>query len=256
MTLTPLPIFHDNYIWLLAGAGDQALVVDPGEAGAVEQALAARRLRLCAILVTHHHPDHTGGIAALSAAHAVPVYGPAAEAARIPGLTHTLHGGEELDLPLGRARVLALPGHTLGHIGYLLDDLLFCGDTLFSAGCGRLFEGSPAQMHHSLRTLAALPGPTRVCCTHEYTLANLAFAQQVEPDNAELRAYAAEVQTLRAAGHPSLPSTLARERAVNPFLRTGIATVRAAAAKAAGRVAGDETEVFAQLRAWKDRFRA
>ncbi|MFP5358484.1 MAG: hydroxyacylglutathione hydrolase [Gammaproteobacteria bacterium] len=255
MRLDPLPIFQDNYVWLLANDAGEALVVDPGEDQAVQRALTRHGLKLGAILITHHHPDHTGGIAALRAIHDVPVYGPAAEAARIPHLSQPLRGGDVVDLPQGRAQVLDLPGHTLGQIGYLIGDLLFCGDSLFSAGCGRLFEGSPAQMYHSLHRLAALPGATRVCCTHEYTLANLAFAMQVEPHNPAVRDHAGTVRALREAGQPSLPSRIDRECAINPFLRTHVPAVREAAARHAGATAGDEIEVFAQLRAWKDRFR-
>lgn len=253
--ITAVPAFRDNYIWLLHAAG-RAVAVDPGDAAPVRAALAAHGLALTAVLVTHHHADHQGGVAALCAAHpGIPVYGPAAES--ITGLTHPLAGGETIGLPLPGApalRVLAVPGHTLGHLAYVGDGVLFCGDTLFGAGCGRLFEGSAAQMAASLATLAALPGDTRVYCAHEYTEANLRFAQAVEPGSAALAARAAAVAALRARGAPTVPSTLAEERATNPFLRVEDPVVQAAAVAAEPERYRQEG-AFAALRAWKDRFR-
>jgi hydroxyacylglutathione hydrolase len=259
MIAEPIPILSDNYVWCLRSGADaaEALVVDPGDAAPVSAWLHRAGLQLAGILVTHWHPDHIEGIAALRAeAGPVPVYGPAAEAARIPLLTHPLDGNEVLDLPVGQARVMALPGHTLGHIGYVINGWAFCGDTLFSAGCGRLFEGTPAQMHASLQGLAALPDDTRVACTHEYTLANLAFAAAVEPDNPAVQARIDHVKALRAAGRPSLPTTVAEERQFNPFLRCHVAAVRAAAAHLSETPLDDDTATFAALRKWKDHFRA
>lgn len=248
-----LPAFLDNYVWALAHAG-QALVVDPGDAGVVEDWLAAHDLRLTTILITHHHADHTAGLAALKARHRPRVYGPD-EA--IEGLDDLLHGGETLALaPFGTARVLAVPGHTLGHIAYHLpaQDLLFCGDTLFSAGCGRLFEGTPAQLYQSLQALAALPDATRVCCTHEYTLANLRFAAAVEPANPDRATRERQALALREQGLPTLPVRLAEERRYNPFLRCDEPAVMAAASREAGRPLMPGAEVLAALRAWKDHF--
>ena len=237
MTVFPIPAFADNYLWLLI-EGDEAVVVDPGEAAPVERELAARGLRLTAILVTHWHPDHIGGVTALRKNWDVPVYGPTAEAARIPTLTHLLREGDALTVLGQRFVVWETPGHTLGHIVYVGDGRLFCGDTLFSAGCGRLFEGTPEQMHASLQRLTQLRDDTQVFCTHEYTLSNLAYARTVEPQNAALLDYSARCEALRAKGQPTLPSTIGLERAINPFLRAASA------------------EQFAQRRREKDQFKA
>ncbi|MEY4747943.1 MAG: hydroxyacylglutathione hydrolase [Pseudomonadota bacterium] len=239
--------------------GREALVVDPGEAAPVCAALAARDLRLAGILVTHHHGDHVGGVAELLAEHPAPVWGPANE--RLPVAVTPVTQGQGVDLLGLRWQVLDVPGHTAGHVAYFCDDtrladdpLLFCGDTLFSGGCGRLFEGTPAQMWASLSTLAALPGSTRVCCAHEYTLSNLRFAQAVEPDNADLAAYVADCQALRAAGAPTLPARMTRERRINPFLRCAEPAVQASGL-ARGAGSADPVAVFAALRQWKNEFR-
>jgi hydroxyacylglutathione hydrolase len=252
-----LPAFADNYIWMLHD-GARALVVDPGEAQPVQAALDARRLELAAILVTHHHDDHVGGVDALRARLKGPLFGPARE--DIPQPFTPLRGGDRIEA-LGLAfEVLDVPGHTAGHIAYLHRPargeapLLFCGDTLFSAGCGRLFEGTPAQMHMSLSRLAALPPDTRVCCTHEYTLSNLRFAAAAEPGNRDIRSHAAWCEDLRARGRPTLPSTIGRELKINPFLRCNVAEV-AASARAHGAANDEPVAVFAALREWKNEFR-
>jgi len=255
MELIPLPAFNDNYLWLLHDGRD-ALVVDPGDAGPVQSALQHWGLALRGILVTHHHGDHTGGVAALRQATGATVYGPAREA--IPQPVESLRGGQNICLLDIDWQVIDVPGHTAGHIAYYTPDvdgapLLFCGDTLFSGGCGRLFEGTPAQMLASLDQLAALPANTRVCCAHEYTLSNLRFAAAVEPGNAALAEYARHCQALRAQGLPTLPSTLATERAINPFLRSREPTVVRAVQAHAGAAGGD-IAVFAALREWKNQF--
>ncbi|HKX95299.1 MAG TPA: hydroxyacylglutathione hydrolase [Methylibium sp.] len=256
MNLVALPAFADNYIWMLHD-GQRAVVVDPGDAAPVVQALDERALKLVGIVVTHHHGDHVGGVDALRARLDGPVWGPASE--RIPMPFEALHDGDAVDLLGTRFGVIDVPGHTAGHIAYFghpagQAPLLFCGDTLFSAGCGRLFEGTAAQMHASLARLASLPGDTRVCCAHEYTLSNLRFARAVEPGNAELAAYAQRCATLREQGLPTLPSRLATELDVNPFLRVGVAAVRASA-RAHGAGGEDAVSTFAALREWKNEFR-
>ncbi len=261
MNLTALPAFTDNYIWMLDD-GRRACVVDPGEAAPVERALDERGLALAAILVTHHHADHTGGVDALRPRLQGPVHGPARET--VPQPCTPLADGDTVEVLGLRFRVIDIPGHTAGHIAFFADaadagdrpeaPLLFCGDTLFSAGCGRLFEGTPAQMQASLARLAALPGDTRVCCGHEYTLSNVAFARAVEPANRALADYAAWCEAERAASRPTLPSSIARERAVNPFLRCGEpAVVHSAIAR--GAAATDAVSVLAALRSWKNEFR-
>lgn len=255
MQLIPLPAFADNYIWMLHD-NRQALVVDPGDAQPVLEALQHSNLQLEAILVTHHHPDHTGGVETLRKATGARVFGPARE--RMPEPLSRLTGGAQMDCLGLIFQVIDVPGHTAGHIAYYcasMDDapLLFCGDTLFSGGCGRLFEGSPAQMLASLDTLAALPEATRVCCTHEYTLNNLKFALAVEPANQQLAHYIAIAQTLRAQQQPTLPSTIGLERQINPFLRTRLAAI-IEAAQGFDASANDEVSIFAALRQWKDKF--
>jgi hydroxyacylglutathione hydrolase len=217
--LIPLPALTDNYIWLLHDDDGNAIVVDPGDAAVVAQALAARQLTLRAILLTHHHHDHIGGVAALRAKHAVPVYAPVDE--RIVEATEQVRDGDlvELVLPHVRFEVLAIPGHTLSHIAYVGAGLLLCGDTLFSLGCGRLFEGTPAQMLASLDRLSTLPGETQVCGGHEYTEANGRFARTIEPTNPELQQRLLKVAELRARLQPTLPVALSGELATNPFLR-------------------------------------
>jgi hydroxyacylglutathione hydrolase len=256
--IIPIPAFSDNYIWLVR-EGRHAAVVDPGDAAPVLAYLESEGLALSAIVNTHHHGDHVGGNAALLARFPVPVFGPARET--IPGRTHALAEGDEITVPgLGWAlRVLDIPGHTAGHIGYVGSDaeagVAFVGDTLFAGGCGRLFEGTPAQMADSLGKLAALPASTRVYCAHEYTLANLRFALAVEPGNAALQARLLRDQDKRDRGLPTVPSTVAEERATNPFLRAGEPDVFVAAQARAGRRLTDAVDAFAVIREWKNGFR-
>ena len=256
--IIPIPAFTDNYIWLVRD-GTHAAVVDPGDAAPVQAYLGREGLTLCAIISTHHHGDHVGGNAALLGRCPVPVFGPARET--IPGRTHALVEGDEIAVPgIGLAlRVLDIPGHTAGHIAYVGVDerapIAFVGDTLFAGGCGRLFEGTPEQMVASLAKLAALSGETQIYCGHEYTLANLRFAMAVEPESAALRDRLRREQDKRDRGLPTVPSILADERATNPFLRTGIPSVRAAAEAHAGRKLASAVEAFAVLREWKNAFR-
>mgnify|MGYP002144212907 CR=1 FL=1 len=256
MKLIPLPAFSDNYLWLWHD-GQSAVVVDPGDAGPVREALLQHQLSLVAILVTHHHADHVGGVAELRAATGATVYGPAGEA--LPEPSHPCQQGDVLHLLGQSVHVMDVPGHTAGHVAYWLPNapggpVLFCGDTLFSAGCGRVFEGTPAQMLASLDALASLPGETRVCCAHEYTLSNLKFAHAVEPDNPEIEKYTTECKTIRARNEPTLPARLERERAINPFLRVREPAVIAAAQRLQPE-AHDAVAVFAALRQWKNDFR-
>jgi hydroxyacylglutathione hydrolase len=263
--LSPLPALTDNYVWLLheGQAGRRALAVDPGDAAPLEQALDAQGLSLDTILVTHHHGDHTAGLARLRQRWpAVRVIGPARES--IDLLTDRVAGGARFEALGQSVHVLDVPGHTAGHIAFFIDNpsdhsppILFCGDTLFAAGCGRLFEGTPAQMQHSLAQLTALPPTTRVCCTHEYTLDNIRFALTVEPENPALLRRQSDCQALRQQQLPTLPSTLDLEQATNPFLRWSEPSVIQAAMCRAPQPAMDDdpVSVFAALRSWKNVFR-
>lgn len=248
--------FEDNYIWLVRGPiPNRVAIVDPGDAAPVIERLERENLAPAAILCTHHHWDHTGGVKDLVARYDVPVYGPEAE--DIPAVTYRVKESdhiapEQLGLEFV---VLDVPGHTAGHIAYYGHGVLFCGDTLFSAGCGRLFEGTAAQMHTSLAKLAGLPAATLVYCAHEYTQANLRFALAVEPDNPDLPRRMAEVERLQREHAPSLPSTIELEKRTNPFLRTDEPAVRSTASRHAGCELSVGVEVFAALRSWKDKFR-
>lgn len=255
-----LSAFSDNYIWLIEDGHGRATVVDPGIADPVIAALQERGLSLASILVTHHHQDHTGGIADLRACYPdVPVLGPQ-ESPAADCITEPLHDCAVVDVLGAPAKVLTVPGHTLDHIAYFIagdansDSMLFCGDVLFGCGCGRVFEGTLPMMHASLQRLARLPVQTRVFCAHEYTLGNIDFALAVEPGNEELQQRAAADRARRARGETTVPSTLALELATNPFLRTHCESVRSAARARSGQELADDAAVFAVIRSWKDVF--
>lgn len=262
----PVPAFEDNYIWVVSD-GRNAVAVDPGDAAPVRAYLAKRGWRLVAILLTHHHNDHVGGVADLLSDARVPVYGPASEAlGPLDAFVTRVKGGDavHLDAPALDFEVMDVPGHTRGHIAYFQaadpassssTPHLFCGDTLFACGCGRLFEGTPAQMLASLDSFAALPGATQVHCAHEYTLSNIRFALACDPDNAALRDWSRAATALRERGAPTLPTTIAHERAVNPFLRAGDPAVQATLAEALHETVSDRLAAFTLMREWKNRFR-
>ncbi|WOJ95871.1 hydroxyacylglutathione hydrolase [Congregibacter brevis] len=254
-SIVGLPAFSDNYIWLLRNSDRSALVVDPGDAAPVEAALKQYGLSLSGILITHHHFDHVGGLKTLKSDHECPVYGPANP--NIDGIDIELGAGDHIVVGDYSFDIITVPGHTLDHIAYYRageEPAVFCGDTLFAGGCGRIFEGNPGMMHESLHRLAALPPETAVYCAHEYTLANLAFARAADPDNDDLQQREAKALALRAKGIPTVPSTIALELATNPFLRSADAQL-AEGLESTGRGAGgDPVEVFAGLRAWKDQF--
>ena len=250
--VVPVSAFRDNYVWTLR-RGKHAAVVDPGEAAPVLDYLGREGLVLAAILATHHHADHVGGIAELRKKYQVPVYGPKGEP--IATLTHPVSEGDRVSVPeLGVSfSVLDIPGHTRAHIAYYGSGALFCGDTLFACGCGRLFEGSAQQMYASLQKLAALPDDTKVYCGHEYTLANIGFAKNVEPRNAALASREGRDREKRAAGRPTVPSTLREEKATNPFLRCREPAVVESVNKYLGARVADPVQVFAAIREWKNK---
>jgi hydroxyacylglutathione hydrolase len=254
LEIHPIPAFDDNYIWLLTEPpGRNAVVVDPGDAAPVLHTLAAAGLTLTAVLVTHHHGDHVGGLGELVRAFPeVAVIGPVDP--RLRALTRQVGEGDLVSLPglTSRFKVWEVPGHTATHIAFVGEGVLFCGDTLFAAGCGRVFDGTFAQLSASLRRLATLDPATRCYCAHEYTMDNLGFARWVEPDNPTLLQRLRETEATRAAGRPTVPSSLALELATNPFLRTGEPQVIAATERHAGHALSGHAEVFTTLRRWKD----
>ncbi|MEM1114041.1 MAG: hydroxyacylglutathione hydrolase [Pseudomonadota bacterium] len=252
--VTPVPAFSDNYIWLLSKGG-KACVVDPGDADPVLAALEARNLELTDILITHHHFDHVGGLASLVSRYGPTIYGP--ENPAIDAITHRVRADDTVEVLDTAFRILEVPGHTLDHIAYLHEGpspLLFCGDTLFAGGCGRVFEGTFEMMFNSLHQLALLPPDTRVFCAHEYTLANLAFAEAVEPQNSALQSRIADARALREQNIPTVPSDIGTELATNPFLRCE-ESVLLDSLREQGRLEGQTgPEVFATVRGWKDNF--
>ena len=249
----PVRAFNDNYIWTLVN-GSNAAVVDPGDAAPVLEYLRAHKLALTAILNTHHHADHVGGNEELLRHFKVPVFGPHDE--RIATVTRRVRESDRITVDgIGvELSVLEIPAHTRSHISFHNDDMLFCGDTLFACGCGRIFEGTPAQMHAALTKLMALPDRTKVYCGHEYTLSNIRFALAAEPDNAAIADWEREAAAQRARGEVTLPSTIAREKAANPFVRCDQPGVIASASKRAGRALADATSVLAEIRDWKNHF--
>ena len=255
LDVTAIPVFSDNYVWTLSNPDTgYATVVDPGDARPVMAFLNSHSLNLEAILITHHHWDHVGGIDTLKKHYGATVYGPALEA--IEGVDNKVSEGNTISLSETGTdfRVVDLAGHTSGHIGYLEGNHLFCGDTLFSAGCGRLFDGTMPQLHASLGKISRLPDATQICCTHEYTLNNLHFAQEVEPENQDVASYIPEVEDMMRRRQPSLPSSLVKEKRINPFLRTSLDSIRSAVSAHAGRTIGDDLDCFAELRKWKDSY--
>lgn len=256
LQVSAIPAFADNYLWLVHD-GRHAVVVDPGDAAPVEAALSSGQLTLAAILLTHHHRDHAGGVADLLRGRDIPVYGPAKE--NIAGITHRVSEGDTLRLaaPSIELSVLDVPGHTAGHVAYVDHEhgWLFCGDTLFAGGCGRLFEGTAEQMTQSLAKLAALPDETKIYCAHEYTVSNLRFAVAAEPDNAAVAERLKQSQAARERGERTVPSTLADEKLTNPFLRYREPGIVQTLRSQAQLRSDDPVAAFAALREWKNVFR-
>lgn len=251
----PIPAFRDNYIWfIIHEPSNKVAIIDPGDAGPVLDRIDSDNLIPSAVLITHHHPDHVGGIDGILARFQIPVYGPEHE--RIPGRTHALKEGDTLELPAFdlKFEILDMPGHTSGAIAYYCEGMVFVGDTLFLSGCGRLFEGTPQQMYDSLSKLALLPDETRIYCAHEYTLANLNFARAVEPENKDIQLQIETCRALRDRNIPTVPGTIAMEKRVNPFLRVAQEPVMQAAARYQDKQISGQVEVFAAIRKWKDNF--
>ena len=251
--VTAVDAFEDNYIWIVRQKGNaNVAIVDPGDEDPVLRYLHENALIPEAILITHHHRDHTGGIEGLLQHHQIPVYGPRLE--RIPHMTHPLGEGDKVVLAHAQLefQVLDVPGHTKGHISYYGHDSLFCGDALFTAGCGRIFEGTPEQMHNSLTKFASLPDHSYIYCAHEYTLANLRFARIVEPDNTLISQRYQETAAANARGEGTVPALLSLEKATNPFLRSHINIVHAAAERFSQQKLDSDADVFATVRRWKD----
>ena len=252
--ISPVSTLQDNYVWVIIDSENKsAIIVDPGEAAPVHQFLTQHQLKLKAILITHHHWDHTNGIAELLQHYQVPVFG--AKKMETPEITNTVEDGANIKLPPFAFDVIAIPGHTLNHIAYYAKGMLFCGDTLFAAGCGRMFEGTPQQLFHSLQKLAALPDDTNVYCAHEYTLNNLRFAKAVEPHNQKIMEKIEHIKKIREKQSPSLPSTILDEKETNPFLRCDSAEIKANVEAHIGKKLNSPLEIFTELRKWKDIFK-
>ena len=252
-TIHCIPVLSDNYVWLIEGLDGATVIVDAGEADPVIEAIESRGLRPVASLVTHHHGDHVQGLSRLAARYSLPVYGP--DSCRRSGVDHVVGEGDAFDVPgVGRIAVMATPGHTQDHLSYVLGEHVFCGDTLFTAGCGRLFEGTAAQMLHSLDRLAGLGDEKIIHCGHEYTTDSLRFAAHAEPENADIAARVKDVEAKRAAGEPTASASMVLEKKTNPFLRVREPVLRRAIEDYVGEQIDDDIEAFAQLRHWKDDF--
>lgn len=255
LSITPIPAFDDNYIWMLQ-AQNQVVIVDPGAAAPVQQILDDQKLELAAILITHHHHDHTGGVQALCAERDIPVYGP--NNCKFSGISRPLADGDNFQLLGLSFDVKAVPGHTLDHICYFFEQeqqpAIFCGDSLFLAGCGRVFEGSMSQMLAAMNYFKGLPATTKIYCTHEYSMSNLAFASSVEPNNLEIQKHTQKCRALRDNSQPTLPSVIATELLINPFLRFDQSSVKAGITNYNNAAPVTDLETFTELRAWKDNF--
>jgi hydroxyacylglutathione hydrolase len=255
MKITQIPLLRDNYGYLVVCENtNQAAIVDPSEAEPVLRRIGQDDVNLTAILNTHHHRDHTGGNEGILATRKVRVYGHKSDQTRVFGMTDGVDEGDEIQIGELKGKVFFIPGHTTGHVAYLFENNLFCGDTLFTAGCGRLFEGTPEQMHASLKKLMALPDHTKVYCGHEYTENNLRFAMTVEPKNPKLVARYERIQSLRARGAPTVPATMEEEKHTNPFLRWDSKEIQASVKSAKPDTRLDPVSVFTTVRKMKDAF--